>query len=271
MRSLMLGVCAAALIFNAPHIVAFANTNSAGKLFVCADPQQDDLQQDDYEALDWVEVTGLGSHGETGSSTNILTYDTWDTDVIQKAKGITDAGSPEIELARKPNDAGQNILRIAANTNLNYAFKLVKNDIAVEGGIGTIIYNRGLVVGPRRPHGRNEDFDLEIFTLGLNQREVVVAPTSGGVAPYNTVVPAITGTAEVGEILNLSNGTFLGDPTITYKYQWFAGGVAIAGANANTFTLTTAQLGKIVTGRVTGNNGAGSASAMSAPTTAVAA
>ena len=152
--------------------IAFANSNAGGTLYVCATAQEADLTQVEYEALAWIEVKGLGSHGETGANTNILSYDTWDTTVIQKAKGMTDAGSPEIELARNVNDPGQIALLAAAATNNNYAFKMVRND-APPAGTPTMLYNRGLVAGPRRPHGRNEDFDLEIYTFALQQLEIV--------------------------------------------------------------------------------------------------
>lgn len=266
-RNLLLAsVAAVAALF---HPVAFANANAGSKVYVCATAQQSDLDQPGYEALTWVLIGALGNHGEAGSTTNILNYPTWDTTVLQKAKGITDAGSPEIEVARIPTDPGQTILRNAANTNLNYAFKMVRNDPAVEGGVGTVLYNRGLVTGPRRPFGRNEDFDLEIFTLALNQKEIVVNPGAGGNAPANTVVPTITGTAQVGQILTATTGTFTGDAVITYAYQWFAAGVSVVDATANTFTPTTAELGKIITVRVTATNASGSASAYSAPTAAV--
>ena len=166
---------------NIPAPVAFANSNAASTLWIAVETadggttpaaQDSDLTQTQYEGLFWTQVKSVGSHGEVGSSTNILTYDTWDTDVIQKAKGMTDAGSPEIELARLVSDAGQVALRAAAATNNNYAFKIVRND-APSGGTPTIIYNRGLVSGPRRPMGRNEDFDLEIFTLALQQKEII--------------------------------------------------------------------------------------------------
>lgn len=158
--------------------VAFANANAGSKLFICATPVTTyPMTASALAALTWVEIKGLGSHGEGGSSTNILTYDTWDTDVVQKAKGMTDAGSPEIELARDSADAGQNALRAAALDNRNYAFKMERNDKITTAGRPTTIYNIGIVTGPRRPFGRNEDFDLEVFTLGFNTREVVVAAT----------------------------------------------------------------------------------------------
>lgn len=250
-------------------VAAYANTNARAKVYIATVAQNDELVQADYEALTWVEIKGIGSHGETGVTTNILSYDTWDTDVTQKAKGITDAGSPEIELARIALDPGQLLLRNAANNNLNYAFKMVRNDPITEGGVGTILYNRGLVVGPRRPHGRNEDFDLEVFTVGLQQREIVVAPGDGGVAPTISVLPAITGTAEVGETLTVSTGTWAGDATILYTYQWYAAGVLIVGATANTYELTSDEVGKIIQARVHASNDAGSAAASSNATAAV--
>lgn len=249
---------------------AFANSNAASQMFVCATPQNVDLDRAGFEALTWVEIKALGSRGETGKNTNILTYDTWDTKVIQKAKGMTDAGSPEIEVARIPSDPGQVILRAAGvvGNNNNYAFKELRADGTTPTN-GTVRYNRGLVAGPRSPGGRNEDFDLEIFTLGLQQEEIVVNPLDGTAAPVLTAAPAITGTIGVGETATLSNGTFTGTG-ISYTYQWFAGGVAIAGATASTFLITADQLGKVLTGRVVATNGGGAAVGFSAPTSEVA-
>lgn len=156
---------------------AYFNTHAGYKLFICETPQQTDLTPTAFDALTWVQVKGVGSHGETGTTTNILTYDTWDTDVVKKAKGMSNAGDPEIEVARDPNDPGQIILRTAAGTNLNYAFKIEANDAPEVGGTPTVRYNRGLVAGPREPNGRNEDFDLEIFTLGLQQKQIKIDPT----------------------------------------------------------------------------------------------
>jgi len=156
---------------------AFANSNAASKLYVCSTAQNADLDATEYAALTWVQIGAVGSRGETGKATNILTYDTWDTTVVQKAKGMTDAGSPAIEVARIPTDPGQVILRTggAVGNNNSYAFKEERAD-AEAGGTGTILYNRGLITGPTRPGGRNEDFDLEVFTLALQQEEIVVDP-----------------------------------------------------------------------------------------------
>lgn len=241
----------------------FVGTNAGGQVWVCATPQNQPLDRAGYEALAWVQVGGIGEVGEMGTSTNILTYDTWDTDVVDKGIGMSNAGDPTIEVARNPVDAGQIILRnIPASQTLKgqkFAFKIVKNDPAVVGGTGTTFYTRGLVVGPARPMGRNEDFDLEVFTLGLVQREVVVDPVTGN-PPVNTALPAITGTTT----RTVSNGTWVGDATITYAYQWRRNGVAIVGATANTYNPSGADTGTWLSCAVTGLNGAGAATAVSA-------
>lgn len=249
---------------------AYANANAFTKIYICATAQNTILQQVDYEALAWVEIKSVGQLGETGKKTNVLTYDTWGDSVTQKAKGMTDAGSPELEVARIPTDAGQLILRTAAavGNNNNYAFKMVRPD-GIGAGVGTVRYNRGLVMGPTLPNGRNEDFDLEVYTLGFQQEEIVVNPLAGGVAPSNTVAPAITGTATVGQTLTASTGTFTGDATITYTYQWFAAGVAINGATASTYVIVVGDTGKKIAVRVTGTNASGSAIGVSPLTAAV--
>lgn len=153
-----------------------ANTQRDVEFYICETAKPDDLNQSQFEALVWVQVGQVGMVGETGISTNILSYDTLDTEVTQKAKGISNAGDPQIEVARQYDDIGQIALRTAALTNFNFAFKIVRNDAPSGSFTDTVLYNRGLITGPTRPNGRNEDFDLEIYTLALQQREIVVDP-----------------------------------------------------------------------------------------------
>lgn len=85
-------------------------------------------------------------------------------------------------------------------------------------------------------------------------------PVTPPTMPANTVTPAVTGTATVGQTLTCTDGTWTGNPTPTISKQWRATSVDIAGATGNTFVLTAAQSGKIVDCRVTGTNAAGSTS-----------
>lgn len=144
-----------------------ARTNKGMLVYICATPQTSDLADAAaYAALTWVEVKYVGAVGETGTQTNILNYDELGTTVVQKHKGISDAGNPTIEVARDASDAGQDALRAAALLTTAHAFKFLETN-------GDVYYNRGIVTGPTRPNGRVEDFVLEVFTLGLVQMEIV--------------------------------------------------------------------------------------------------
>jgi len=94
------------------------------------------------------------------------------------------------------------------------------------------------------------------------------AISAGVSAPVNTVAPAITGTAQVGLTLTASTGTWSNSPD-AYTYQWKDDGVAISGATASTYVLTSSELGGVITVTVTAVNEGGSASATSAGTAAV--
>jgi hypothetical protein len=96
-----------------------------------------------------------------------------------------------------------------------------------------------------------------------------VADMSTYTLPANTVAPAITGTAQVGVTLTADEGTWTGIPTPTLTLQWFADGVAIAGATASTYDPVAGDIGAVITVRVTATNVRGTVSVTSAPTAAV--
>ncbi|RFA14628.1 hypothetical protein B7R21_06205 [Subtercola boreus] len=81
----------------------------------------------------------------------------------------------------------------------------------------------------------------------------VLSPSTATVtkrkAPVANVQPAITGTAQVGQSLTVSSGTWT--QSITPHYQWLADGVAIPGATRGTFTAGVSLLTKRLSVRVT--------------------
>ena len=149
--------------------MANAFTNSGSTVGICITPQNTNLDEEDFEALTYVPIGNVGNLGERGANTNIVSYDTWNTDTPLKGKGITNAGDPQLEVAYDPADPGQIAVRTAAAAkSSNYAFKVTRQNGAVQ-------YLRGLVTGPTEPGGRNEDFVLNVFTLALNQIPLDVA------------------------------------------------------------------------------------------------
>ncbi|MGN6754020.1 MAG: hypothetical protein ACTHJJ_15865, partial [Intrasporangium sp.] len=86
-----------------------------------------------------------------------------------------------------------------------------------------------------------------------------------------TPTPTISGTAQVGVPLTAVSGAWAPGP-ISFAYQWFRSGVAIAGATGSTYVPTATDYGKPLAVRVTGSKtGYTTAASTSANTTPVAA
>ncbi len=63
--------------------------------------------------------------------------------------------------------------------------------------------------------------------------------------------PIISGAVELDQVLTLSEGAW--DSGTSLAFQWFADGVAIAGATSKTFKITSTQVGKAITAQVIGS------------------
>ncbi len=147
-------------------------TNFGGQFFISDVAENDDLTLSEFLGLNWIEVPNIVTVDPTGVTQNIVTDSTWDRPVVCKGKGEANAGDPNLEFQDTPS-AGMDLFEAAAaydNTN-NYAFKFLWAD-------GSEEYNRGLVTGPQRTKGGNEDFKHVIFTLGLQQPPEVVEASS---------------------------------------------------------------------------------------------
>jgi len=147
-------------------------TNSGGVVSICTTPQNNDLGDhvsDGFPSLTYVPIANIGAVGEYGASDNMVSYDTWDRNNVLKAKGMRDAGSPTLEVARDRDNPGQLALYAAAQTRDNYAFRIAYSD-------GSTDYIRGPVGGPTHPGGRNEDFVLDVYTIGANEVVEIPAP-----------------------------------------------------------------------------------------------
>jgi hypothetical protein len=85
----------------------------------------------------------------------------------------------------------------------------------------------------------------------------------GGIPPSNTVAPVISGSSVIGSTLSSTTGTWVGDPVITYSYQWKRAGVDIVGETNSTYVLVAADYNQAITCEVTATNAFGAASATS--------
>jgi len=105
-----------------------------------------------------------------------------------------------------------------------------------------------------------------------------VGSASSKDVPSNSALPAITGTAAVGQTLTTSDGTWTGSPT-SFTYEWLrcppAGGAADGsdcapiGVTTNSYVVASGDLGFTLRSRVTAVNSDGQAKAVSNATAAV--
>jgi hypothetical protein len=101
--------------------------------------------------------------------------------------------------------------------------------------------------------------------------DATVADTS----PSNTAPPTVSGTAQQGETLTTSSGSWAGTTPMTFTYVWDrcdSGGSSctpIPGETNQTYTLASSDVGHTLRSNVTASNSAGSASQLSAATATV--
>jgi lysophospholipase L1-like esterase len=102
---------------------------------------------------------------------------------------------------------------------------------------------------------------------------VTYTPTTAVSPPANTTLPTISGTAQVGQTLTASLGTWSGNPSPTITEQWQACQASIcsniSNATGTTYVPATANIGETIQVIVTGTNVVSNSSVTSAPTAVV--
>jgi hypothetical protein len=111
-------------------------------------------------------------------------------------------------------------------------------------------------------------------TTGTTATTTTVTTTTTE-APRNTAPPTISGQAVEGQTLTTTTGSWSGTQPITFSYLWQRcdrsglNCANVGGATNQTYTLSSADVGRTIRSAVTAQNAAGSATAFSAPTAPV--
>ena len=122
------------------------------------------------------------------------------------------------------------------------------------------------------------NLQIRVNVGGVNSVDTATvssAVISGFVPPQATAVPAITGTRTVGQTLTSSSGTWP-NTSSGYLYQWQKSSdegvtwTSISGATSSTYVLAAADAGYLIRSQVSLTANAGSSSAYSLPTVAIA-
>lgn len=147
---------------------------------------------------------------------------------------------------------------------LSYTYQWKRDGVSIGGATANTRVLSGADIGA-----------VMTCTVTADDGELTASATSAGTsavlpaAPVNTVVPAITGTAQQGQTLTAGNGTWTSTPTPTYTYQWKRGGVNISAATNSTYVLVADDVGSTITVAVTATNAGGNATATSSATATV--
>ncbi|QIV65748.1 hypothetical protein Cp1R7AA1_202 [Mesorhizobium phage Cp1R7A-A1] len=181
---------------------------------------------------------------------------------------------------------GKDFFSMVRNADYGYRIRKGKALLAQQAimSTGMPTTNRLFFGGPYSGNaanaGSNRQFAVTAVGAGMDDAAVigmydalhtyltaVGAISSVNNLPSLTVSPVITGTLAVGSIVTCSQGTWnnKGSAITDYTYAWRANGVAISGATSSTYTLQTAERGKLITCEVTATNGNGSVTAVTLP------
>jgi len=130
----------------------------------------------------------------------------------------------------------------------------MRNGVTIPGVTGTTFTPLASSFG--------DEIDVAITVSKAGYQTVTIASNTVKVgqvlaaAPAATILPVISGATggvnlpKVGNVLTASTGTWTVDG-LTLGYQWRAAGVDIPGATASTYTVTGAEVGKVITVVVT--------------------
>ncbi len=97
-------------------------------------------------------------------------------------------------------------------------------------------------------------------------------PVVQSLVPDNTTRPAISGTAQAGQTLTTTNGTWVSSSPVTYTYRWRRCSPAcafISGANASSYLVASSDVGSTIDVVISGTNTGGGTDANATATATV--
>lgn len=145
-----------------------------GIFWICETPQNEDLNQTQFESLTWVQVDCVVTEPDMGAEENIITQYYVDKDVSKQKGNVTPSDS-ELVVGYDPDSTGQDVIDVASQTNFEYAIAVeYKNPDA--GYTNAITYSRALIGLANRTGGGPEDWNNLTYPIALVQRPITVKP-----------------------------------------------------------------------------------------------
>lgn len=177
--------------------------------------------------------------------------------------GMKDPGSASCEMNYVPNSATDQRLDALEASGDKVAMRITyPNAVTVTFTAQVANYSKAIPVDDRM---------TAVASFKVSSAPVMAA----GVAPANTLIPAVVGIAQVGVTLTAYEGVWTNAPT-SFAYQWQADTLGngtfanITGATSRTYTPVADYVGDALRVQVTATNAAGSSAAVSSAPTPVA-
>ena len=212
-----------------------------------------------YGSLFEISADGGSTWASPGEATSLtppaFAVDAIDVTHMQSANGtrefipgLMDPGEASVEMNFMPGSEGEALILSVLRTKIKARCTFPAGE--------TVTFD-AIITGyaPAAPMD-----DKMTATLTVKVSGVVV--NAAAAAPVNLIKPAISGVAQVGQVLTAYPGQWSGAPA--FAYQWKNEGVNLAGATHATYTLQASDSGDTITVTVTATNSEGSASATSA-------
>lgn len=137
---------------------------------------EEEVDLPDFAGTSWLEVKGWVTMGEIGDAANLISTDLISGARTTKQKGTKNAGSMTQNFATMENDPGQLAMIEAAQTNLNYPFRVLFADAGPSQSNGSERLFMGLVMSARDAGGGANTVKSLNCTVEINTNIVHVAP-----------------------------------------------------------------------------------------------
>ncbi len=192
------------------------------------------------------EITAHNIIGATTASSNntnaILSNDTSLSVFTVEGQNVVDGGSLALDDTYIGDVIGDlTIVATPTNGGATVGTKTVTPSTMIVGA-NTLAFNVTAADGVTTHH----------YTVTLNVSQVP--------APVNTVAPALDNTSPgVGDTISCDTGTWTNSPT-SYTYQWFRDASSIGGATSSSYLVDAADIGAVLTCKVTAHNAGGASS-----------
>lgn len=147
--------------------LADVRTSAGSTLSISATPPAT-YDEAGFEALTFTKVSWISNMGEFAKVFNLVTFNPLDTRQTIKRKGSYDNGSMSLELARDGNDAGQTLLRTAADSDISPAFEVVLQD-------GSTFYFTAQVMSANIVVGSVDDITMSNVNLEIDNDVIEAA------------------------------------------------------------------------------------------------